>query len=193
MSRSYNPPETGEALQRLIKENQRILPSNNEIPKTFHNERTPPVWTTGGDFKWQEFLTTSYDFKFPQMPLSVGRNIYHLNYYLLQPLRQQLNSPITISSGWRPRKLNALVGGAKRSNHLTGEAADLQIRYTKPLEALRQILQTNLGPYYQLIVEKARTTEWLHVSLKRHNNPHNTRALMHFDASRDPKYHTLVS
>lgn len=32
---------------------------------------------------------------------------------------------IAVSSGWRPETLNAKVGGAKKSNHITGCAIDL--------------------------------------------------------------------
>ena len=43
----------------------------------------------------------------------------------LNPIRERYGGPIIISSGFRNEKLNTLVGGARTSNHLFGEAVDL--------------------------------------------------------------------
>ena len=43
---------------------------------------------------------------------------------LLEPLRRRLNAPIAITSGYRNAEVNRLVGGAVRSQHTAGEAAD---------------------------------------------------------------------
>ena len=53
-------------------------------------------------------------------------NLLRLIREVLDPARSILNKPITISSGFRCKDLNARVGGAKNSQHLKGEAADLQ-------------------------------------------------------------------
>ena len=44
---------------------------------------------------------------------------------LLDPIREAWGEPIVVSSGYRCKELNALVGGAKNSHHLLGCAADL--------------------------------------------------------------------
>lgn len=44
---------------------------------------------------------------------------------LLDPLRELYGYPILVSSGFRSPELNELVGGAKTSQHLKGEAADI--------------------------------------------------------------------
>ena len=54
---------------------------------------------------------------------------YHLLHVLveqlLDPIREAWGEPIVVSSGYRCKELNALVGGAKNSHHLLGCAADL--------------------------------------------------------------------
>ena len=43
---------------------------------------------------------------------------------LLDPIREAWGKPIVVSSGYRCKELNALVGGVKNSHHLLGCAAD---------------------------------------------------------------------
>ena len=43
----------------------------------------------------------------------------------LQPLRTLLQTPFTISSGYRCELLNAKIGGSKESQHCQGEASDI--------------------------------------------------------------------
>lgn len=54
---------------------------------------------------------------------------YHLLHVLveqlLDPIREAWGGPIVVSSGYRCKELNALVGGAQHSHHLIGCAADL--------------------------------------------------------------------
>jgi uncharacterized protein YcbK (DUF882 family) len=38
---------------------------------------------------------------------------------------REIFGPLKITSGYRNRRLNALVGGARNSKHLTGQAADI--------------------------------------------------------------------
>ena len=44
---------------------------------------------------------------------------------ILQPIRDEFKQPIVVSSGFRCKKLNTLVGGAKNSDHVYGCAADI--------------------------------------------------------------------
>jgi uncharacterized protein YcbK (DUF882 family) len=46
----------------------------------------------------------------------------------LQVLRDHLNAPITVISGWRSQQHNDDVDGAKHSQHLTGLAADIIVK-----------------------------------------------------------------
>lgn len=46
---------------------------------------------------------------------------------VLQPIRDKRGSAITVTSGYRCPKLNALVGGSKTSQHAFGQAADITL------------------------------------------------------------------
>jgi uncharacterized protein YcbK (DUF882 family) len=52
----------------------------------------------------------------------------------LQVLRDALGAPITIISGWRSQAHNDAVDGAKKSQHLTGLAADFIVKGHKPAD-----------------------------------------------------------
>jgi zinc D-Ala-D-Ala carboxypeptidase len=82
---------------------------------------------------------------------------------VLQPLRDQLGLPVTISSGFRSPALNRAVGGAPDSQHLTGQAADLQCFSLTTAEFFKRVLALNL-PFDQLIYEGGREATWVHVS-----------------------------
>lgn len=51
---------------------------------------------------------------------------------LLQDMRDELEAPIHITSSYRCLKHNTLVGGAKRSQHLLGTAADIVVERCTP-------------------------------------------------------------
>ena len=51
---------------------------------------------------------------------------------ILEHLRVLWGSPIKITSGYRCTQHNAKVGGARTSMHLTGKAADIQIKDVSP-------------------------------------------------------------
>lgn len=50
----------------------------------------------------------------------------------LEILRREIQAPIIITSGWRSPEHNHKVGGAPRSMHLWGAAADIQVRGLAP-------------------------------------------------------------
>ena len=47
---------------------------------------------------------------------------------ILETLRGEFNRPITITSGWRSWEYNRAIGGARRSQHPEGRAADIKVR-----------------------------------------------------------------
>ncbi len=57
----------------------------------------------------------------------------------LQVLRDTLGAPIVITSGLRSAEQNRAAGGAPRSRHLTGEAADIRVNGVAPNELKRII------------------------------------------------------
>ena len=54
---------------------------------------------------------------------------YHLLHVLVQqlldPIREAWGEPIVVSSGYRCKELNTLIGGVKNSHHMLGCAADI--------------------------------------------------------------------
>lgn len=65
---------------------------------------------------------------YPQTEKAVSEVVGNINMLvnmLLDPLRELAGMPIYISSGYRCKELNKRVGGAEKSQHLTGRAADI--------------------------------------------------------------------
>ena len=54
-------------------------------------------------------------------------NLTYLTTMTLEPIRVHLGVPIRVSSGYRCKALNKLVGGSPTSQHVVGEAADLNL------------------------------------------------------------------
>lgn len=52
----------------------------------------------------------------------------------LQVLRNYINKPITINSGYRSPIYNAKIGGVKNSQHVKGKAADIVVKGMTPKE-----------------------------------------------------------
>ena len=48
--------------------------------------------------------------------------------YCLQPLRDKLQKPMIITSGFRNQKVNDLVGGVLTSQHTKGQAVDFIVK-----------------------------------------------------------------
>lgn len=104
--------------------------------------------------------------KTKQEETTVVENLRALCREVLQPLRDHLGRPVVISSGYRCRELNEKVGGAKNSQHMRGEAADIRVKDSRELtETMRFIMDET--EFDQLIREKSATGEWVHVSYKR--------------------------
>jgi uncharacterized protein YcbK (DUF882 family) len=57
----------------------------------------------------------------------------------LQVLRDACGKPITIMSGYRSPDRNEAVGGAKKSQHMEGNAVDIKIKDMKPEDAAKLV------------------------------------------------------
>ena len=94
---------------------------------------------------------------------SVKKKLQALITNVLDPARAAYGAPIYVHSGYRSPKVNALVGGVSNSQHLTGEAADIDtynIANNRRLFAI--IVEQN--NFDQIIWEG--NGEWIHVSYK---------------------------
>jgi hypothetical protein len=88
---------------------------------TFHTDQ--PI-IAGGSFTWGE--ATRNATRIPPTKAIVD-NIITLA-RALQPVRNRLGRPFRVNSWYRPPAVNAAVGGASRSQHLNGNAVDLQVQ-----------------------------------------------------------------
>lgn len=86
---------------------------------------------------------------------------------VLDPLRERFGRPVIVSSGFRSKDLNAAVGGARNSQHLNGEAADIYSGTREGNRELYELIVKHL-PYDQVINE--RDFSWVHVSYKKDGN-----------------------
>jgi len=79
---------------------------------------------------------------------------------ILQPARDALGA-ITVTSGFRNAKVNAAIGGSRTSQHMKGEAADLQCDDNAALFKFIKTLE-----FDQLIWEfgDKEQPDWVHVS-----------------------------
>lgn len=83
---------------------------------------------------------------------------------VLEPLRLRFGR-IRISSGYRSKEVNSLVGGSPRSQHMQGYAADLHIGSREEGMKYFEYIRRNL-PFDQLLFEHKQSNgcRWLHVS-----------------------------
>lgn len=72
------------------------------------------------------------------IPLGYIRNLRQLAKNL-EVLRQYYGLPIYVTSGYRSESYNKKVGGARRSQHLYGKAADIVVKGRTPIDVKRAI------------------------------------------------------
>lgn len=82
---------------------------------------------------------------------------------VLDPLREAYGKPIRVNSGYRSEGLNIVVGGARNSQHMRGEAADITTGTKEGNKWLYEYIKRHL-PYDQLINEE--DYSWIHVSYR---------------------------
>ena len=100
------------------------------------------------------------------------KNLGYLTQNFLQPLRDKINKPILILSGYRSELVNQKVGGAKTSQHKYGQAVDIKVKGWSSYTLYEFIKQSGLD-YDQLILEKTKIAEWVHISYTKHNRKMN--------------------
>ena len=90
----------------------------------------------------------------------VIENLQALVTNFLQPLRDLVDGPIRVTSGFRPPALNKEIGGSKTSQHREGKAVDFQVPGFEPIEVC-EIAIVNGLVFDQLIHE---FQSWVHAS-----------------------------
>ena len=95
---------------------------------------------------------------------------YHLLHVLVQqlldPIREAWGEPIVVSSGYRCKELNMLVGGVKNSHHIFGCAADIiagnRADHRRLFRLIVKMQQEGRIKFTQLIWEG--DGRWIHIS-----------------------------
>ena len=106
----------------------------------------------------------------------VEARLVQLAQQVLQPLRDSYGKPIKISSGYRCQALNKAIGGVSTSQHLKGEAVDInngQSENKKLFLLASKMIKEGVITVGQLIDEKG--YKWLHISLP--DNKHRNQIL----------------
>ena len=101
-------------------------------------------------------------------------NLIDLVEAILDPLREWYGKPIIVNSGYRCEALNKAVNGSKTSQHLTGQAVDIDTNSKEDNKKLFEYIKDNMD-FDQLINEK--DYSWLHVSYNKKNNRKQVLAL----------------
>ena len=88
----------------------------------------------------------------------------------LDAIREEYGMPLYITSGYRCPELNKKVDGKEKSQHLNGQAADINLGSTEKNRAFFNWLACNKDSveFDQLIDESH--FSWVHVSFKKENN-----------------------
>ena len=84
-----------------------------------------PATHASKDFTFAEFaVSASHKGLVRPVPATLRPRIARLATLGLQPVRDRVQRPLRVLSGYRPSELNAAVGGSPTSQHVLGEAAD---------------------------------------------------------------------
>jgi len=99
---------------------------------------------------------------------NILQNALFLCRYILQPLRSYYVEPIHITSWFRCPALNKRIGGKTKSQHLTGQAADIFMGGYNMMDVFKKIIMLKL-PYDQVIYEERiggnrKCSQFVHVS-----------------------------
>lgn len=101
------------------------------------------------------------------------KNLRALCVKLLEPIRALAGNPIVVSSGYRSPAVNKAVGGAKSSQHVLGQAADITCPALGQKKFFDLIRKSGL-PFDQVIDE---FEQWVHVSHRRDPRKNRGEAL----------------
>jgi len=81
----------------------------------------------------------------------------------MQKIRELLDNPIFISSGYRSPKLNKAIGGSATSAHCFGYAVDFKCpNFGAPYEVTKKIIDSGLK--FDQVIEEGGNSGWIHIS-----------------------------
>lgn len=83
--------------------------------------------------------------------------------YILDIARVYIGKPILVNSGYRCEKLNKKVGGASKSMHIKGLAADFRTKEEKDINTMFEFLKRNQKKFK--IIELINYTTFIHMGI----------------------------
>ena len=114
------------------------------------------------NFTFKELVKTDTGLDNIPDDMNVIRNLVRLSEFL-QIIRNELQLPIIVNSGYRSKEVNESVGGVSSSYHCKGLAADIKC---SDMDKLLAVLHSHLMEIDQLgIYYNSMTQLWFHVGL----------------------------
>lgn len=114
------------------------------------------------NFSFNELTKTDTGLENTPSDMNVIRNLVRLSEFL-QIIRNELQLPIIVNSGYRSKEVNEAVGGVLSSYHVKGLAADIKC---SDMDKLLAVLHSHLMDIDQLGIYYNSTTQlWFHVGL----------------------------
>lgn len=107
------------------------------------------------------------------------KNLQRLAQKVLDPLREAIGKPLKITSGYRNAKYNKIINGSDGSQHILGQAADIDGDLTNvPNSKIFNYIKNNLE-FDQIIWEfgNDKNPDWVHVSYADKNRKKVTKAI----------------
>ena len=109
---------------------------------------------------------------------------------IFQPVREHFNIPIGVTSMYRSAALNKVIGGAKSSSHMTGQAIDMDADVYGGVtnKEIFEYIIANLT--FDTIIWEFGTSDepaWIHVAYREDNN-RNRRLVAYKDQNKNTQY-----
>lgn len=171
MENTMNKKTENKVIEQIKKEAIREVAKNEAVREQAKNEAIDLdlKQQLSEHFKLSEFTQSGTARRHKVKNVPGPREVERLRFLCvksLEPMRRRFGV-IRITSGFRCKKLNALVGGSPTSQHVLGEAADIHTGGRELSEKMYGFAKQNI-PFDQLILEHnpAHGIYWLHISLR---------------------------
>lgn len=171
MENTMNKKTENKVIEQIKKEAIREVVKNEAVREQVKNEAIDVdlKQQLSEHFKLSEFTQSGTARRHKVKNVPGPREVERLRFLCvksLEPMRRRFGV-IRITSGFRCKKLNALVGGSPTSQHVLGEAADIHTGGRELSEKMFGFAKQNI-PFDQLILEHnpAHGIYWLHISLR---------------------------
>lgn len=143
------------------------------MPTTLNlNEKLSPHFTLHEMLTSQTAIRKNITEQF-EPPEEILENLTFLCNNLLEQIREIHNRALMISSGYRCPRLNRAVGGVRRSQHLRGQAADIDLGSIEANARLFEKIKNSDLEFDQLLNEF--NFSWVHISKKKDGNRRDIR------------------